>query len=203
MKSCFATSNMCYKILKCLKHILSIADNSSSDISNFSDWNVKIWEGIIVNSTKLRFIYKLKMSNKTSSSSSSGSDPSPVKMEIVTEESPLSAKWKKNVLTEVQRIKQNNKIDQNNQLKTLWRQNVSQIKEKKIQSPRKKVYFILLYIWGLSRGEYPVFRFSTFLDFFPIFSLCSLNLEGFWRIFTSVPRFFPKSSIDPVLKVQK
>lgn len=86
------------------------------------------------------------MSNKTSSSSSSGSDPSPVKMEIVTEESPLSAKWKKNVLTEVQRIKQNNKIDQNNQLKTLWRQNVSQIKEKKIQSPRKKVYFILLYI---------------------------------------------------------
>ena len=86
------------------------------------------------------------MSNKTSSSSSSGSDLSPVKMEIVTEESPLSAKWKKNVLTEVQRIKQNNKIDQNNQLKTLWRQNVSQIKEKKIQSPRKKVYFILLYI---------------------------------------------------------
>ena len=86
------------------------------------------------------------MSNKTSSSSSSGSDPSPVKMEIVTEESPLSAKWKKNVLTEVQRIKQNNKIDQNNQLKTLWRQNVTQIKEKKIQSPRKKVYFILLYI---------------------------------------------------------
>ena len=86
------------------------------------------------------------MSNKTSSSSSSGSDPSPVKMDIVTEESPLSSKWKKNVLTEVQRIKQNNKIDQNNQLKTLWRQNVSHIKEKKIQSPRKKVYFILLYI---------------------------------------------------------
>ena len=68
------------------------------------------------------------MSNKTSSSSSSGSDPSPVKMEIVKEESPLSSKWKKNVLSEVQRIKQNNKIDQNNQLKTLWSQNVRKIK---------------------------------------------------------------------------
>ena len=83
------------------------------------------------------------MSNKTSSSSSSGSDPSPVKMEIVKEESPLSSKWKKNVLSEVQRIKQNNKIDQNNQLKTLWSQNVIKIKEKKIQSPRKKVHFFL------------------------------------------------------------
>ena len=85
------------------------------------------------------------MSNKTSSSSSSGSDPSPVKMEIVKEEeSPLSSKWKKNVLSEVQRIKQNNKIDQNNQLKTLWSQNVLKIKEKKIQSPRKKVLFICI-----------------------------------------------------------
>ena len=84
------------------------------------------------------------MSNKTSSSSSSGSDPSPVKMEIVKEESPLSSKWKKNVLSEVQRIKQNNKIDQNNQLKTLWSQNVIKIKEKKIQSPRKKVHFIFI-----------------------------------------------------------
>ena len=84
------------------------------------------------------------MSNKTSSSSSSGSDPSPVKMEIVKEESPLSSKWKKNVLSEVQRIKQNNKIDQNNQLKTLWSQNVLKIKEKKIQSPRKKVHFIFI-----------------------------------------------------------
>ena len=84
------------------------------------------------------------MSNKTSSSSSSGSDPSPVKMEIVKEEeSPLSSKWKKNVLSEVQRIKQNNKIDQNNQLKTLWSQNVIKIKEKKIQSPRKKVHFFI------------------------------------------------------------
>ena len=84
------------------------------------------------------------MSNKTSSSSSSGSDPSPVKMEIVKEESPLSSKWKKNVLSEVQRIKQINKIDQNNQLKTLWSQNVLKIKEKKIQSPRKKVHFIFI-----------------------------------------------------------
>ena len=84
------------------------------------------------------------MSNKTSSSSSSGSDPSPVKMEIVKEESPLSSKWKKNVLSEVQRIKQNNKIDQNNQLKILWSKNVIKVKEKKIQSPRKKVHFIFI-----------------------------------------------------------
>ena len=123
------------------------------------------------------------MSNKTSSSSSSGSDPSPVKMEIVTEESPLSSKWKKNVLTEVQRIKQNNKIDQNNQLKTLWRQNVTQIKEKKIQSPRKKVY-LYCFIFEDYRDKYPV----SF----------SLNLNVFWRILTSVPRYFLKSSIDPV-----
>ena len=141
------------------------------------------------------------MSNKTSSSSSSGSDPSPVKMEIVTEESPLSSKWKKNVLTEVQRIKQNNKIDQNNQLKTLWRQNVTQIKEKKIQSPRKKVY-LYCFIFEDYRDKYPVLRFPIFLDFFPIFFPFSfpfsLNLNVFWRILTSVPRYFLKSSIDPV-----